>query len=37
MLEGWSPERHPEVKAMLTKLARSLVVEPPPLPEAKTA
>jgi EmrB/QacA subfamily drug resistance transporter len=37
MLEGWSPERHPEVKAMLTKLARSLVVEPPPLPGAKAA
>jgi EmrB/QacA subfamily drug resistance transporter len=33
MLEGWSPERHPEVKAMLTKLARSLMVEPPPLPK----
>jgi DNA-binding MarR family transcriptional regulator len=37
MLEGWSPERHPEVKSMLTKLARTLVMEPPPLPETKTA
>jgi MFS family permease/DNA-binding MarR family transcriptional regulator len=37
MLEGWSPERHPEVKAMLAKLARSLVVEPPSLPQARPA
>jgi EmrB/QacA subfamily drug resistance transporter len=37
MLEGWSPEKHPDVKAMLAKLARSLVVEPPPLPEREAA
>jgi EmrB/QacA subfamily drug resistance transporter len=35
LLEGWSPEKHPDVKAMLAKLARSLVVEPPTLPESK--
>jgi hypothetical protein len=37
MLEGWSPEKHPDVKEMLARLARSLVVEPPELPERKAA
>jgi hypothetical protein len=29
LLEGWSPEEHDEVMAMLERLARELVVEPP--------
>lgn len=32
LLAGWSPEKHPEVKAMLARLAASLVAEPPRLP-----
>jgi hypothetical protein len=30
LLEGWEPERHDEVRAMLDRLARELVVEIPP-------
>jgi EmrB/QacA subfamily drug resistance transporter len=30
LLEGWEPEKHAEVKAMLDRLARELVVEIPP-------
>jgi hypothetical protein len=30
LLEGWEPERHDEVRAMLDRLARDLVVEIPP-------
>ena len=37
MLEGWSPEKHPEVRRMLSEMARSLQVEPPVLPEARAA
>jgi EmrB/QacA subfamily drug resistance transporter len=29
LLEGWAPEEHDEVRAMLDRLARELVVEPP--------
>ena len=29
LLEGWAPEEHDEVMAMLDRLARELVVEPP--------
>ena len=29
LLEGWGPEEHDEVMAMLDRLARELVVEPP--------
>lgn len=32
LLAGWSPEKHPEVKAMLARLAASLVMAPPRLP-----
>ena len=33
LLEGWEPEKHDEVKAMLDRLARELVTEiPPPAP-----
>jgi hypothetical protein len=30
LLEGWQPEKHDEVRAMLDRLARELVVEIPP-------
>ncbi len=30
LLEGWEPEKHDEVRAMLDRLARELVVEIPP-------
>ena len=29
LLDGWAPEEHDEVMAMLDRLARELVVEPP--------
>jgi hypothetical protein len=29
LLEGWAPEEHDEVRAMLDSLARELVAEPP--------
>jgi EmrB/QacA subfamily drug resistance transporter len=29
LLDGWEPEQHAEVRAMLDRLARELVVEPP--------
>jgi hypothetical protein len=29
-LDGWEPEEHDEVRAMLDRLARALVAEPPP-------
>lgn len=32
LLAGWLPEKHPEVKAMLARLAASLVMAPPRLP-----
>jgi hypothetical protein len=32
LLEGWEPEQHDEVRAMLDRLARELVVEPPTVP-----
>jgi len=32
LLSAWSPEKHPEVKAMLARLAKSLMAEPPLLP-----
>ena len=30
LLDGWEPEEHDEVRAMLDRLARALVAEPPP-------
>jgi hypothetical protein len=30
LLEGWAPEEHDEVRAMLDSLTRELVAEPPP-------
>ncbi len=32
LLEGWEPERHDEVRAMLDRLTRELVAEIPPSP-----
>ena len=32
LLEGWEPEQHDEVRAMLDRLARELVAEPPTAP-----
>ena len=32
LLEGWEPEEHDEVRAMLDRLARALVAEPPAAP-----
>jgi MFS family permease len=31
LLDGWEPEEHDEVRAMLDRLARALVAEPPPV------
>ena len=32
LLEGWAPEQHDDVRAMLDRLARELVAEPPTAP-----
>jgi hypothetical protein len=32
LLDGWEPEQHEEVRAMLDGLARELVAEPPRAP-----
>jgi hypothetical protein len=32
LLDGWEPERHDEVRAMLDRLTRELVAEIPPSP-----
>ncbi len=37
LLSAWSPEKHPEIKAMLARLAKSLVAEPPMLPPPMAA
>jgi DNA-binding MarR family transcriptional regulator len=29
LLDGWSPDEHPEVASLLTRLARELAAEPP--------
>jgi hypothetical protein len=29
LLEGWAPEEHDELRALLDRLARELVAEPP--------
>jgi MFS family permease/DNA-binding MarR family transcriptional regulator len=37
LVKGWAPEKHPDVRRMLSELARSLIVEPPVLPGRKSA